>query len=240
MKKKVPSFLNKMEYIDKGSYYLFTAEQRGEDWKNQRLGRLTTTVVNGLYNCGYEKRQQILREVCGLEERKFDDEAIRLMDQGVKHEPISRKKFSEKYSLDVSEVGFAVPKWNNYIGASTDGICSDDMLLEIKSPEYMYSEIKFIKNNTIAFPQECNPEKRHLVKENHFDQMQMEIAVFGKKGIHYFVDAVKEESSHHVVVDFDLSYWKCAYFQLVRIINQELKKMHKENEIELISPWETK
>jgi hypothetical protein len=73
------------------------------------------------------------------------------------------------------------------------------MLLEIKSPEYMYSEIKFIKNNTIAFPQECNPEKRHLVKENHFDQMQMEIAVFGKKGIHYFVDAVKEESSHHVV-----------------------------------------
>lgn len=228
-----------MDYTDHGTFYIFNSAQRTSGWLREKLARLTAASAYNIIYASPDRRKDMLNEILGIQERVFDDESMRRMEDGTNREPIARENFANEYNLTIKEYGLAVPKWDEYIGASIDGECSDGNLIEIKSPQFLYNDIRVIK-----FSQEYLGKKefkildvKGIVKSHHYDQMQMQMAILCKNKCYYDVDPVREKNTFRIVVDFDIDHWKRMYFHLKRIIELEMKPLCEKYGIFPYSPW---
>jgi putative phage-type endonuclease len=116
-------------------------ETQGTDaWFSSRLGCVTASRVADVMartKSGYSASrnnymmQLLCERLTGRREEGFTSAA---MQRGIEMETVARSLFEMKTGLDVKEVGFIRHPNGLAVGASPDGITSDNAILEIKCP----------------------------------------------------------------------------------------------------------
>lgn len=178
-------------WVDQGTYWLSTVAQGTEEWLKQRVGRLTASQLH--YAIMDPKRY--------LREKENPQPPNDAMIHGTLTEPEAREWYCNTRGVTVEEVGIAIPKWNLRLGASADGVTSDDGLIEIKCPKIMYREI-------LDYLESPNREQLKLpVKDSHYTQIQCNLAVYQKSWCDYIVFCTPEAKVFTCRVPFDREYW---------------------------------
>lgn len=112
--------------------------QRTDSWFSERLGRVTASAVakvmplksgkHGAERANY-LAQLVTERLTGKPTESFQTAA---MARGIELEPQARAMYSFSTGHDVVEVGFVPHPTIEMAGASPDGLCGDDGLVEIK------------------------------------------------------------------------------------------------------------
>lgn len=203
------------DWQDCEHYWLHNAPQGTEAWKNARKGRVTASMAfstTGDYTKFYPTSPDdptglisVAKIIAGITEKEFTEVTKARMNHGTRTEPIAREWYARERGVEVLELGLAVPKWDKRIGASTDGVVvGTDRIIEIKCPEKMYEPLKsrrLLKKMGLEFDQF---DHEHIW-ESHYAQMQMNLAVLGKKWCDYIVytpDDINVEE-----IEFNPDYW---------------------------------
>lgn len=203
---------NNHEWIDRGSYWEHTSNQKDPEWEEVRLYRTTSSVVGALVgHSSFKTPEDAGQTITG---HKFDvkSENQAAMDHGNKTEDDVRRWYERKYNCQVIERGLAVPKWDIYIGASIDGeVVGQDKIIEIKCPRKgMYKPIlKYMELKNGGW----NPPRNYHdhIFNSHYDQMQHCMAVLGKKSCEYIVYSTMDGMVFNHTVHFDRDYWNLIY-----------------------------
>lgn len=113
-------------------------EQRTDEWFQARLGKVTASAISNVMmkptTAGYQNymAQLICERLTGQKTETFQSSA---MLHGVETEPQARALYEMETGLDVTKVGFVNHPSLMMAGASPDGLCGDDGLVEIKCPQ---------------------------------------------------------------------------------------------------------
>lgn len=150
--------------------------QRTPEWFQERKDRITGSVMGAVLGLSpWQKPQDVLRAMVrdhhGYPSEFKSNPAV---DHGVYHETQALLAFMRKTGLQVQECGFF--PYGDALGASPDGITSDDAVLEIKVPFGLRNE-KEAKFKTLA-------EQPH-----YYVQVQMEM-ISAEKTKAYFVQYI--------------------------------------------------
>ena len=201
-------------WMNKGEYYLFQAPQRSNLWHQVRYGRCTASIF---YECA-KNSERALRSVLG--ERVPMNEDIK---RGIENEPKARKWYENKFKVKVEEIGFAVPKWNLWIGASTDGLVGDDGIIEIKCPRKIYDELrKYIEDSKNG----RRVSIKDYIFESYYAQMQGGMAILGRKWCDFIVYCEGSEVFFSRV-PFDREYWDTLHREINGFIEKNNLKSLK-------------
>lgn len=187
------------------TYYALDAPQGSKEWLDGRNYRVTASkcgVLNGSER--YDTPDSYLMKICGLVP---PDPVNHHMIRGTMMEPHIRRWFIETYELKVEEVGLCVPKWNPYIGGSPDGLLADgEGMIEIKCPERM-------------------PDMNRINTE-HFDQMQLCMAILGRSYCMYIVACIGERQIYTERVPFNREYFALTLYPAIQsFIRSKLRPM---------------
>lgn len=185
----------------------FNVAQRSEEWKFLRGNktriidvpadwvpymtpfRFTASEIYCLTGLNkYKSREQYFNEAVGITERTFTGNHH--TERGCRLEPKIRSMYESKHGVQVTEVGFVVPKWCPYIGVSPDGL-TEDGCIEIKSPVVVWSELK----------------EHGQIKHEHYAQMQMAMVVCERPWCDYIVYSEKTDEYLEKRVIRDQGYW---------------------------------
>lgn len=109
-------------------------KQRSQEWFKARVGRITGSIAGAALGlCPWRKPEDVLRamvrEYHGAPSEFTGNIAT---DYGNRHEREAMLAFMAKTDLLVSELGFMA--YDDWLGASPDGITDDNHTLEIKVP----------------------------------------------------------------------------------------------------------
>lgn len=127
---------------------------------------------------------------------------------GKDNEPKGRDWYELNFGVKVNEVGLAVPKWDNRIGASSDGeVEGTQGIIEIKSPLNLYRSLKT----------EEVVETR--IMASHYDQMQGTMAIMNKEWCDYVVYPHLDDEVYVERVYFDSPYWEELYRELTPFLD---------------------
>lgn len=149
----------------------YDIEQNSEDWLALRLGKFTASTFSDLFmkkeTAGYKKaiRKVVYERLTGESPESFSND---YMERGHEIEPLAREAYEIKTFNTVTNGGFF--EYNEWVGASPDGLIGEDGLLEIKSPAY----------NTII---DYLLDKRLPAQYVH--QVQGQLLVTGRKWCHF-------------------------------------------------------
>lgn len=202
---------------DKGRYWITTKEQLSDFWHLARIGRITGSKIGGLV--GHSKFSDPIitaREISGTYKSAKGFSSRALMEHGVTTEPHARRWFSNHIGKDVEELGLAVPKWNFKFGVSVDGIIDDHCICEIKAPKKMYAPLKDHRKR-ISKGEIFDKYYHTHIWDNHYDQMQLGMAVTGARKCYYIV-YVSSTENPSIPLDvycecilFNVEYWNKLY-----------------------------
>lgn len=186
------------EWIDCGTYWLSTHPQRSDGWFKYRAKRLTASNFGAIMpDNTYYNPMKIASKILGFGQPEVVSEA---MLHGVKFEDSAREYYENVTGTKVEELGLAIPKWDNRIGASLDGVViGTDGMIEIKCPKRMYSEIVGACSLGIT--------GNSFIKEDHYAQMQGGMKIANKSWCDYVVYATESGKCFIHRVDWDPSYW---------------------------------
>lgn len=233
------------KWKDYGSFWLYDVDQGDTDWLLVRKGRPSGS------NCGYlldhnnprfGSKEDTVLEITGRKIKVFDQFQQANMDYGNEVEPIAREWYEKTRNVKVDELGFVVPKWDCNIGVSVDGVVftkdgqETDGMIEIKGPRRMYGPlIGFIqKQSSDVITQYGNYSH---IWTTHYDQMQLGMAILGKKWCDYVVYCLPENKVFVQRIPFDHEYWtKKMYEPLKQIITDEIKPLLKGTPYPLMPP----
>lgn len=109
-------------------------EQRTEEWRKQRVGRITGSIAGGVLGLSpWQTPESILRQMVrayhGAPSEFVTNPAV---EHGTKHERHAMLCFMRKTGLHVEDVGFL--PLGETMGASPDGLTDDGGVLELKTP----------------------------------------------------------------------------------------------------------
>lgn len=227
---------------DKGCYWVTTQEQLSEFWHLARIGRITGAKIGSLV--GHSKFSDPVttaREISGTYNTAKGFSTKVLMEHGVITEPYARKWFSNHIGKDVVELGLAVPKWNFKFGVSVDGIIDKDCICEIKSPKKMYHPLKDHRKR--CSKGEIFDKYFHAhIWDNHYDQMQLGMAVTGARKCYYVVYVSSEEDLsipqdvYCECILFNVEYWNKIYTVANKKYDELIAPIMKEYNIVRIDP----
>ncbi|MFA5875242.1 MAG: lambda exonuclease family protein [Candidatus Margulisiibacteriota bacterium] len=114
--------------------------QKTDEWFSDRLGCVTASRVSCVMaktktGESASRKNYMMQLLCerltGKREESFTSSA---MQRGVDLEPVARVMFEMGSNISVIESGFIKHPNGLMIGASPDGLCDDDAILEIKCP----------------------------------------------------------------------------------------------------------
>lgn len=116
-------------------------EQRSEEWFTARKGRVTASAVGAILGLSpHIKRQDVMRRMIrehqGLEPEFTGNVAT---DYGTTHEPLALADYVLEYR-QVDKCGFF--EYQDWLGASPDGLMDDDSIIEIKCPYGLRNDIE--------------------------------------------------------------------------------------------------
>jgi len=202
---------------DKGRYWVTTQEQLSEFWHLARIGRITGSKIGSLV--GHSKFSDPImtaREISGIYKSAKSFSSKVLMEHGVTAEPHARKWFSNHISKNVEELGLAVPKWNVKFGVSVDGIVDEQRICEIKAPMKMYLPLKDHRKR-LSKGEKFDKYYHAHIWDNHYDQMQLGMAVTGASKCYYIVYVSSDEDPsvpqdvYCESISFNVEYWNKIY-----------------------------
>jgi hypothetical protein len=246
------------DWIDCGTYFLNKHPQHSLGWASARSGRLTASLFGTFVIPRYKNPQQIADEMLGFRTEKFHPEAIERMNHGTETESVARKWYCKTYNVTVSETGIAVPKWNDRIGCSPDGLVGDDGLLEIKAPKKMYwpleyktegipleTSVTFGINSYLAPKNEKDAYeacpiylKSPHIPITHYAQMQGCMAIMGRKWCDYVVYATDSGKVYVERVYYDNNFWLYTYDKILTFLTKTLperkEQLIKDGKLEVI------
>lgn len=204
------------EWIDKGSFWLSNVPQGTERWHELRKGRLTmSNLGQAVGHSPWGTPEDLALEISGKKEKVFTVYAQNVITHGTTTEPTARAWYSKTRKVSVEEVGLAIPKWEQRLGASLDGdIVGSDGMIEIKCPLKMYKDLEkhILSAKNINFPLFYHDH----IKSTHYDQMQGCMAITGKKWCDYIVFATESEKVFVDRVPFNEIYWKAELWPKIK------------------------
>lgn len=206
------------EFEDLKTCWLSIDPQGSTKWHNLHLGRLT--AHNFGYAAGHDSLktpEMVLQQIVGSYTEKPDTLGVERIARGHKYEPMIRKYFSRRVGRPINEIGIAIYKENQYLGASTDGDIETDTptfqlmdtngyageCIEAKCPDKIYTPLMYrARVNEIrtmsTFP--------HILR-SHYDQMIGTMAILGKSHCHYLVYSHSQKLLYREIVPFNTEYW---------------------------------
>lgn len=169
--------------------------QRTNEWKIQRYGKFTASEIIkilGVRGLGETGKNYAIDKAIEQLYGEFEEQYISFdMQNGIDTEPLAFAKFKELKELEfleVSNCGFF--ELNEHIGASPDGLVSDNAVLEIKCPKSS-TFFKLVATN------EVDPK--------YIAQMQMQMYCTGREKAYFFNYLIHEgnEYWHEIIVNRD-------------------------------------
>lgn len=227
-------------WVDKCHYWEHTASQGSQAWLNSR-NRLTASKFDEATsdNPKFDSQEDIAAYILGTKKPVFTPEATKRMQFGTNNEPRVRDWYIKTYNLKVIETGLAVPKWNLYLGASSDGDVYDENnncigVIEIKCPRKMYGPLlKNSQNANIAIADNSNTKsiyEHDHIWSSHYAQMQGNMAIKGVSWCDYIVADLYADIVIVERVYFNQEYWSgYLYPRLVQFIDKYLLNVDKNN-----------
>lgn len=236
---------NSPHWESRGSYWLNTSPQSSPVWHSLRKTtpqQIRVTASNFgtcLGHSIFKTPDELADEMAGIKKPTILPEARRVMDLGTRLEPVARNWYSQHYSVQVREVGLAIPKFDPEIGGSIDGEVVEytvdkatgkqvevlDGMIEIKCPEKMYRPLVEYneKLNSGWKPEGMFPNLDHIWV-THYDQMQGCMAICAKKWADYVVFCQPENSVFVQRIYFNKEHWdKTLYPGIRNFIDHRLR-----------------
>lgn len=137
------------------------------EWFALRLGKMTASEATAIGNCGKGLETYITTMMAEYyssgEKEHFSSKHT---DRGEEYEPTARSLYEFEHNVDVRVVGFI--EYNEFVGASPDGLIGEDGGLEIKCID----DVKYFKHL-------LNGEKE--IDSGHIWQIQMNLLVSGRQ-----------------------------------------------------------
>jgi putative phage-type endonuclease len=124
-------------------------EQNSDEWYNLRKGKFTASTFKDLFmgksTAGYEKAINTVtfERLTGESPESFTND---YMQRGHELEPFAIEAYEMETFNVVQNGGFF--EYNEWVGASPDGLINNDGILEIKSPAYN-TFIKYLKTQKL-------------------------------------------------------------------------------------------
>lgn len=127
-------------------------EQRSDEWFAQRLGKVTASRVADVMaktksGTAASRKNYMMQLLCerltGVKQEGFVSAE---MQRGTDLEPIARSAYEVDSGLMVIETGLVLHPSIDGFGASPDGLCGDDGLVEIKVPNTA-THVDFIRSH---------------------------------------------------------------------------------------------
>ena len=148
-------------------------QQRTEEWFKKRDGRVTGSNVGAILGLSpFMKREDVMRNMV----RQYHGYPSEFKgniatDYGTYHEPLAIMDYVQKTDNVVIPTGFSL--YEDWLGASPDGLINDDGLLEVKCP---YGQRD--KNP---------PEFKSIDYQTHYwMQIQIQLLVTGREWCHFY------------------------------------------------------
>jgi putative phage-type endonuclease len=148
-------------------------QQRTEEWFKKRAGRVTGSNVGAILGLSpFMKREDVMRNMVrqyhGYPSEFTGNPAT---NYGTYNEPIALADYELKFGKKVELTGFHT--FEDWLGASPDGLINDDGLIEIKCPYGLRD-----KNP---------PEFKSIDYQTHYwAQIQIQLFVTGRQWCHFY------------------------------------------------------
>ena len=168
--------------------------QRSDAWHRQRLGRVTGSIAGAILSVDPNKtRAQVLRRMVRdqlgaprEDENAFVEDVI--FGYGRMNEPGALLDFQMDTGLTVEECGFFA--YEDWLGASPDGLTSDGGVLEIKAP---WSRRKGQER-----------EFKSLADQpQYYAQVQIEMLCAGREKAHFYTWSADKQVHETVGIDHE-------------------------------------
>ena len=157
-------------------------------WHIERQWRLTASKFGEICKATESKDLELLCQSL-FDPPKLANAAV---NHGKTYESIAIKRFEEQNSLSVSKIGLCVNPEFPYLGASPDGIISEDSILEVKCPfsgrndtivpGKLFPFLRYDENNSISLRQ----------NHNYYYQIIGQLAITKCKICYFFVYTLKD------------------------------------------------
>lgn len=220
----------------RGPVAFWLGEQRGDEWKQKRVGRLGSSSVGAaLQHSHFESASEVSMRMLGVTPPKEMNEA---MLQGVIHEDEIREEYERFTGNRVREIGIAVrtspfgklgpsgsieessadappPFPTHLIAVSPDGLVGDDGMIEVKYAQRPYRplvegcEMHELDTAHARGDFGC---LRHFIWKTHYDQMQLSMVTLGRTWCDYVVKEATTKILRVVRVPIDIEYWNDVMF----------------------------
>lgn len=112
-------------------------DQNTDEWMDLRRGKFTASMFKDLFATkttqAYQKAiyRTVFERLTGEQPESFSNE---YMERGHELEPFARKEYEVMKFGDILDPGFF--EFNEWVGASPDGLIGEDGIVEIKCPAY--------------------------------------------------------------------------------------------------------
>jgi len=195
-------------------YYLSLEKQGSNAWKSQRFHLVTASNADSATNP--DNRFKTPEQLSQMMINKIQEDENRAMRLGREREPIARKLYELEHQVTVTVPGLMIPVWDLRLGSSLDGLVGTEGMIEIKCPEYMYKNlINYIDNPHDGY---------HHIWRSHYLQMQMGMAVSGRRWCDYYVLSL-DDKRFEQRIPFDAEYWNnFLYPKLCKFFDQYFPK----------------
>lgn len=189
------------EWEDRGTYWVSKYAQGTTQWSALRSCLQLTASQFG-------KEKVTLPPDCSHQ---------MMMDHGVRTEWEARQWYQESRNVYIRQLGLAIPKWENRIGASLDGeVLGGKGMIEIKCPLRMYSPLKNYVCNEDVKNDDHAKRYPHIWRE-HFDQMQGCMAICEKEWCDYIVYVPVDRHVFVQRIFFDKEYWEKDLYPRIQV-----------------------
>lgn len=128
--------------------------QRSKEWFQKRKSRITGSIAGAVlgvnpWSSPEDVMRRMVRESLGV----FDEFSNIATEYGVRNEDHATKCLEIDHDLEVKETGFHT--YEDWLGASPDGLIGDDTVLEIKTPYGLRNggEFKTLKDQPYYYAQ---------------------------------------------------------------------------------------
>jgi hypothetical protein len=220
-----------------GRRVVFLGEQGTEEWNLIRKYRVTGSIIAAVRGKSkFKTTKQTLDVILGKTKEEINENML----HGKEKEQEVREWYEKTHSVKIQEVGFAYLENFPYIGVSPDGLISSDGLIEIKCPKDMYPPLrdrtnsketrwkeyvkrgpKDLSGGPVAGDYKCKyPEH---IYTSHYDQMQAQMAVFGRKWCDYVVVSYNENMVFQQRVEFNPEYWRMLKAEINDFVDKYLR-----------------
>lgn len=106
-------------------------EQRTDEWRAIRAGKLTASNAQAIAACGAGLETLVYKTVAEkYSSGKYKNYSNESMERGNDLEDVARTLYAMERSIDIQQVGFI--EYNEFVGFSPDGLVGEDGGIEIK------------------------------------------------------------------------------------------------------------